>query len=155
MNMRAHPASPQAFSPLFIAALTATLCHRRQRILADPFSPLFIAALTATNRSHEGIGRRCIAFSPLFIAALTATSRWISAESCRNVFQSAFHRGTHCYLCYKGYKHSNWHLSVRFSSRHSLLQRRRWITSATRWSFSPLFIAALTATKFRLRSGIA
>ena len=38
-------------------------------------------------------------------------------------FQSAFHRGTHCYQRIPAEAFRYVHLSVRFSSRHSLLQR--------------------------------
>ena len=137
----------EAFSPLFIAALTATKCknisfpsgfalsvrfssrHSLLRDLAlirftasDSFSPLFIAALTATKHRCRAQCRQ-YAFSPLFIAALTATVLYNSEQSASMTFQSAFHRGTHCYII-KGWQMRNLiYLSVRFSSRHSLLQR--------------------------------
>ena len=63
---------------------------------SKPFSPLFIAALTATGDGfrHVDVWR---SFSPLFIAALTATTTVAFAKLQREIFQSAFHRGTHCY----------------------------------------------------------
>ncbi len=111
----------QTFSPLFIAALTATRPLDVELIaFENSFSPLFIAALTAT-KNGDVVMIIVFSFSPLFIAALTATIGF-ECPVCRcSDFQSAFHRGTHCY-----------------SARAS--PRRFWLT------FSPLFIAALTAT---------
>ena len=111
----------------------------------DSFSPLFIAAFTATKQ-YPPPTIIMSSFSPLFIAAFTATKRWTTFAFPDQVFQSAFHRGIHCY-CYgsllppvRAHFQSAFHrgihcyniepdkefgieiLSVRFSSRHSLLQ---------------------------------
>ena len=86
-------------------------------------------------------------FSPLFIAALTATNRSCSIIGAWLYFQSAFHRGTHCYRGVQLRQQKINALSVRFSSRHSLLPRVLDSNPLASSTFSPLFIAALTATK--------
>ena len=70
----------------------------------------------------------------------------------RNVFQSAFHRGIHCYSCGDLPSVPARFLSVRFSSRHSLLRRQQSPMNQHGFTFSPLFIAAFTATFFRKKS---
>ncbi len=61
-----------AFSPLFIAAFTATSACISDGGIPKTFSPLFIAAFTATGLFDVSCaGSRT--FSPLFIAAFTAT----------------------------------------------------------------------------------
>ena len=114
------------------------------------FSPLFIAALTATARFANG-QTLCFAFSPLFIAALTATQCHKLLAEGNTDFQSAFHRGTHCYTSFVEHLNTRKKLSVRFSSRHSLLLLGLQNLHLEVLTFSPLFIAALTATLFLLK----
>ena len=61
------------------------------------FSPLFIAAMVATVYNEDGslVYR---AFSPLFIAAMVATKRVYGRRKRGIGFQSAFHRGNGCYF---------------------------------------------------------
>ena len=88
-----------------------------------PFSPLFIAALTATQLSHVSLGVHRV-----------LSVRFSSRHSLLP------HDKTETY-------HTKRRLSVRFSSRHSLLQCRPCQSSDHLAPFSPLFIAALTATR--------
>ena len=184
-----------AFSPLFIAAFTATIEEMPLLDIIETFSPLFIAAFTATWESEWQVKRYC-PFSPLFIAAFTATpASWNvsfgkielsvrfssrhslllvspvvlstdcplsvrfssrhslllaehgSAKRHRAIFQSAFHRGIHCYTQSRRKSLTHNMLSVRFSSRHSLLLNHAPINVRYFFPFSPLFIAAFTATQ--------
>ena len=57
----------------------------------------------------------------LFIAAFTATNIESHEYGMCHVFQSAFHRGIHCYQYRTHSAPRGYDLSVRFSSRHSLL----------------------------------
>ena len=118
----------ETFSPLFIAALTATFLDTGKRhnlSLSVRFSSRH--SLLLCNWSFTC--KQLIAFSPLFIAALTAT------------------------FLDTGKRH-NLSLSVRFSSRHSLLLCNWSFTCKQLIAFSPLFIAALTATLSAGRCGL-
>ena len=74
-------------------------------------------------------------FSPLFIAAFTATLDFEEEKPKAPTFQSAFHRGFHCYFVRVNYTAAFNELSVRFSSRLSLLLRAcYWIRKSRRLS---------------------
>ena len=88
-----------SFSPLFIAAMVATVGAHNQTFPKVTFQSAFHRG----NGCYSHMGG---AFSPLFIAAMVATSHM----PVNGVFQSAFHRGNGCYYgrCQD------------FSSRHSV-----------------------------------
>ena len=161
----------KTFSPLFIAALTATPKYQSHDTMEYSFSPLFIAALTATTdgvfqfetkhthfQSAFHRGTHCyiiirFGFSLLWLLSVRFSSRHSLLQVGRLantrlfIFQSAFHRGTHCYEISIVTLAADKTLSVRFSSRHSLLHNGVEIIRKSKTSFSPLFIAALTATQ--------
>ena len=116
------------FSPLFIAAFTATYVRRVFPDRQPAFSPLFIAAFTATPIPKAVSNFKKSTFSPLFIAAFTATESNGSFVGVARL------------------------LSVRFSSRHSLLPDELEVRRGGDGAFSPLFIAAFTATDLSINS---
>ena len=101
--------------------------------VVQPFSPLFIAAWSATRDRNEEI-QDDLTFSPLFIAAWSAIRL--------PVFQSAFNG-----VQLDELRSAASILSVRFSSRHGVQLRAKIFTMKMYpESFSPLFIAAWSAT---------
>ena len=76
------------------------------------------------GRCQEYLSHSLFAHLILFIGALTATEFDITGYQQGGGFQSAFHRGTHCY------------------------RKQTLLLSDINKTFSPLFIGALSATGF-------
>ena len=87
-----------------------------------PFSPLFIAAFTATF-VEQTLWETEADFQSAFHRGIHCYHRQPSQSRQQNNFQSAFHRGIHCYPIEAGTDEQSGE------------------------SFSPLFIAAFTATR--------
>ena len=164
---------PLTFSPLFIAAWSATKEKWYTRdITFTAFSPLFIAAWSATKETKQlntkalcfqsafHRGMECnysstgtslgnwASFSPLFIAAWSATVYPTHLVIDMRCFQSAFHRGMECNnLSTQSLVYVIISFSPLFIAAWSATKR---ISSSVAWSivsFSPLFIAAWSATQ--------
>ena len=117
----------------------------------ETFSPLFIGAMVATNNAYLSVrfSSRQWLLLHAFIVVSGQTHGFILHFATGHNFQSAFHRGNGCYEVMRlraiRYTHS---LSVPFSSGQWLLLSSQFLRSSiATWSFSPLFIGAMVATR--------